>query len=356
MAIVLQILGLIFVLLIAGLAGFLLYWRYRIRRLADELGCGLHEIMAATPLPPRLTLSRYERDEVELEHEAEFDALGREMADLGFEWIGLYGADELYGLWFEAYVHPAEQLYGVVYDHAEAGVFADLVVRYVDGESLTVSSAPTGEELDAPPGHAKLYLAGEPPAGLYRRLMADIGDRERKPALALRFTDDFEHAWAEEMDWRNLRGFSTDDEIRRTLAKSGERPSATALAELRELYDRSSADGLSEAAQQAWLAATTLTGDEWRRIGDRLVVVHDRLTRDMVAELLLEWAEPDDEDEDEDDPESLFRQRLGDRYDDAAAARCLFEQANQALPEHERFEKLGEVDQPLPADIYLAPG
>lgn len=355
MAIVLQILGVIFLLLLVGLASLVWYWRWRIRRFADGMCCGLDEAMSAMSLPPRLTLSRYERDDVEFEHEAEFAALSRAMVELGFESIGFYAADELYGLWFEAFVHPVEQLYGVVYDHSVAGVFADLVVRYVDGESLTVTSAPAGEELETPPGHAKRYCAGESPAGLYRRLVAELGDRDRKPALATRFTDDFEQAWAEEMDWRNLRGFSTDDEILRTLAKSGDQPSAAALADLREQYDRSSANGLSEAAEESWLAATTLTGHEWRRIGDRLIVVHDRLTHEMVGELLADWTELDGEDED-DDPEPLLRQRLGARYDAATAARLLFEQANQTLPERERFEKLGEVDQPLPADIYLAPG
>jgi len=63
----------------------------------------------------------------------------------GFEPAGHYDCPEMPEVKLSGFVNPSEQLFGVIYDHPIAGIWADVCVEYSDGESLTVSSAPNAE-------------------------------------------------------------------------------------------------------------------------------------------------------------------------------------------------------------------
>ena len=139
----------------------------------------------------------------------------------GFAHIGTYRVAQIRGLVLSAYVEDTLGVGAVVYDHPLAGSFVDMYVENERGRSVTVSNAPAGEELDAPPGREKVIdktfgldeiydrILRERPAGPYRRI--DAGN----------FVETFQAAYAREMDWRTRRGGPTAEEVRRSAQGMG---------------------------------------------------------------------------------------------------------------------------------------
>src|SRR5262245_54529863 len=63
-----------------------------------------------------------------------------QLQELGFESSGAYLTDGMPGLRMAAYANPDQSTYALVYEHPQAGVFADLVTFYADGTSLTYTT------------------------------------------------------------------------------------------------------------------------------------------------------------------------------------------------------------------------
>jgi hypothetical protein len=264
------------------------------------------------------------------------------LEELGFEAAGAYTTEEMPGLRMAGYAKPDQSTYGLVYEHPQAGVFADLVTLYEDGTSLTYTTTDQGRGLDQRPGHGKVYGPGLDMTTLYRRLVAERPNRPLKPITTDGFAASFEQAYADEMDWRNARGGPTEDEIR---AISGEDISDEDVAAVREVLAEQAAEGLLAALQEEFLERTTMSAQEWEEARDRIVYIHDRLDADSLAgELSL-----------------LVPERLEERVTEAveqelasgktprdAAAAALERVAGEDAP-----EKLATLERPLPADVYL---
>lgn len=357
MAVFLQLLGILFLLVLVLIFGAYLLWLRQLRRfvhLADALNGDEQMPMA---LPPRIKLQALEPGTSDAEFEPEATALIEQFLALGFASCGRYVLGELYGVRLEGLCDPARRLWGVVYQHAAAGVFCDVVARFEPTGLVTVTTAPHGAELEVPPGHEKVHLHDAAPSELVAAMAAQLAGRSPAAVSPAGFTAGFEAAWADEMDWRNLRGFATDDEIRRTMAPDGGPVDEAVVAELRRQYDRASAVALSDAARAEYLASTSFSGAEWQQLHGRLVVIHDRLPRAVLADTFAEWLELGEEaGPDEDDPRSVdrFLARWGGGANLSDSPRHWFASANAALAASERFHKLGEVTKPLPADIYAA--
>lgn len=105
-------------------------------------------------------------------------------------------------------VKAEDCMVAVVYEHAQAGVWADVASRYEDGSSFTVTSARAGAGPDEMPGHRSVRAPGQPPAALALRLMKErpAGQLQRIPAAEAARA--FEQAYEESMAWRKGRGLS----------------------------------------------------------------------------------------------------------------------------------------------------
>ena len=76
-------------------------------------------------------------------------------------WPDIMNAPEMPVVKISGFVKPSEQIIGVIYDHSIAGIWTDICVEYNDGESLTVSNAPMGQEMDHMPGVGKNLYEGK---------------------------------------------------------------------------------------------------------------------------------------------------------------------------------------------------
>ena len=128
----------------------------------------------------------------------------------GFRSGGTFLIDEMPDTYVQLFVHPHENLIGVVYEHPQIGHWIDVAEHRTDGTSTTWSSA-RQPALDPRPEHAQIREPGASVAKLVARAR-----RERGPAPAQSFHPAelealFESAYAEETAWRKNRGVTREE-------------------------------------------------------------------------------------------------------------------------------------------------
>lgn len=259
----------------------------------------------------------------------------------GFQKIGAFAIPEIHGLLLQAFIDSRKNQYAVIYEHPLAGVFCDIVLKYQDGDSLTASNAPTGQELDQRPGHVKLYQKGARVEQLVDILNQHM---QKKPVCQVRqdtFVADFENAYAEEMEWRATRGGTTQEEIRRVAANMDEDIPEEAIVRTQDyLEDDDASAELEEKCLETFLQQTHMSALEWEKIRDRVIIIHEKMElRDAISYL-------------EDDDFTLEDRELQRLPKDILSA---FAQANRLLPSSQRFTLLGTVKTPVVGAVYLIP-
>ncbi len=175
------------------------------------------------------------------------DAHRRELETIGFTPVGIYQVREIPGVTLVALTHAAQSVCAVVYRHPIAGVFLDVCTMYEDGRSVTVTTAPAGQNLDQPPGRTKLYEKERTARQLYERLLSERPAGAFKRIDASNFMRMFEAEYANEMAWRKQRGGPTAEEVRREAHAMGIRSEKTiekATEQLRKQYHESSQPGV----------------------------------------------------------------------------------------------------------------
>src|SRR5262245_12537007 len=198
----------------------------------------------------------------------------------GFQDAGAYLIQEVPDMCLQALVQPEKQVYAVIYEQPDRGVWFEVVSRYEDGDSFTCTTAPaTG--LDRP---TKSVLARFPanvdPAEMYEDHLQKRPDKELAPAAAEKFKQDFERAYADEMDWRFERGGFTQDEIRKTLKKIGVESTDKEVREVHTMQQGQVANWLQTKLSENFRAQANISDAKWLKIQHRVVFIHDRMTGD----------------------------------------------------------------------------
>jgi hypothetical protein len=139
----------------------------------------------------------------------------------GFDPAGHYDCPEMPGIRIAGFVKPSEQLIGVIYDHPVAGIWEDICVAYQDGETLTVSNAPMGQEMDHLPQSTKIYMTGSSLKERLEKILAERKNKARKTINREEFSSRFEEAYKKEMEWRMGRGGPTALEVKRVADEMG---------------------------------------------------------------------------------------------------------------------------------------
>jgi hypothetical protein len=340
----LQILGLFFLGVIVLIMSALLLLALKVRGALRQARATLGQLSAAfQPQPAMIHLvgpggvSWSKPDRVH--------ALADPLPRLGYHDAGQFSVEEIGGLNLWAFVNPSESAYAVVYEHPAGLVWMDFVTRYEDGTSLTTSNAEQAAELDHQPGHDKDYAPGLDAAGLHQR---HLSNRPRKPVqrpTAEGFARAFEAAYAQEMAWRNSRGGPTEREIRAIAERSGMTMSDEEVEEARLMMAEQAMDGLDEALFERFSETTDMRAREWEEVRDDLVFVHDRLTPTMLDDRVRRWIFNGDDEDDGSLP----------TVPDDLPPRRAFASFNENLPDDRRLVKVGEVDQPVAADVYRLP-
>jgi hypothetical protein len=145
----------------------------------------------------------------------------KELEMLGFRTIGAYQVAEMRGLSLVAFTNPAQAVCAIVYRHPVVKVFVDMVSMTEHDQSLTVTTAPAGANLDQKPGHRKIFVPGRTIPQMLDQLLAERPQGNYRVLDASNFKHVFEQEYEKEMTWRQSRGGVTLDEVRREAAGMG---------------------------------------------------------------------------------------------------------------------------------------
>ncbi len=346
------------------LLGLLLGW-FWIRNKIQTFAEAVEQILEGTGggVPPfRIHLQR--SPDVTWRKATAIESISAELAQLGYSPVGDFAVPETEGLLLRGFWHPQVMSYAALYDHPEVGVFTDFYLSLHDKEKtihLSVSNSPeSGMDRPewAPLIRVEVDLEQEPSAvqRLHQRLVEAQADRQVDPASAAEFESKFIQAYADEMDWRIQRGGVTEEEVRRVAALHQQDPPDQATVEMiQEMWRNAITEFVTTQIREAFLTKTSMSAAEWEAKRDRVLVVHDHVDLEILINQLC-W-EMIPEDLDEDAEERALRDahhRISSAFKNLSI-RQGFAEIQRLLPASKRYEWLGQVDSPWPADLYLEP-
>ncbi|MDX2175085.1 MAG: hypothetical protein SF028_01305 [Candidatus Sumerlaeia bacterium] len=319
-----------------------------VKRKLAKLAAGIATSDGRSPI--RLHLHRAAVDAPPLPEEAA--RLCGEFAALGFEQVGPFAIEEMPTTRLVGFAHPTERLGAAVYHMDGIGAWCDLVARYPEGIELTVSSAPDMGRVDLRPGKRTVF---EPAARPERLLELFLEARGPEPALPFEpehFARIFEESYAEDMDWRTLRGPATDDEIRRVAAASGTAISEADLERMRALERAKWLNSVWDLLALRFGQSPEAPAD-WDRRREEAVFIHDRMSpEDVLAACgALELDVPGLE-----DIRGGAAGLLGARYDTSLPARGLFQNIVDRMEPELRPTRIGALKKPMEAEVWWPRG
>jgi len=317
------------------------YWT-RIKR-----WCGSARVHDILHLPARLTLGR----RVGLKP-AKLDRTEPRMAafrEMGFEELGAFAVENAPGGRLFAFTHPGTGLIGTVEERDCAGTWSDVLLPEPNDEFVMASNAHSHFHFFFLPGDRKVH---KPRATERELVQAALEARSpnaiSQPMTAERFVAICEKAYARHMDRLLLEGLA-DCDLRRLLkARNSEHAEDFSEEEfiwLKEGLREATENLLRAACAVEWMRAASPPAFACQQARGRLLVIHDRtalrlLRRRRICEAFLTRNK---------------KHLLDQRPRSSETPRATFARLNASLPARDRYKKLGEVTQPLPADIYQAP-
>jgi len=154
----------------------------------------------------------------------------------GFTDAGVYSVDKMPGIKVAILAKPEDCVAAHVYEHPKAGTWIELVTRYQDGTSTTLTTLPsTGQNQ---PAWLTTIRAGKAPAGELVRQF--IGERRwrsgvMKPVSAEQAPREFEEGFAKYMSWRKATPM-TADEVAPTVRNWAQKPAQQRPIPVGKLY------------------------------------------------------------------------------------------------------------------------
>ncbi|EDN67227.1 conserved hypothetical protein [Beggiatoa sp. PS] len=358
MALFLQILGILFliILFVVGIYVFIFVRATRrVKKLSqlDSFYGGLHGFKA----PARIKLIRL--SEPEWTNPEQIEPIINEMMAQGFKSVGTYMVPNTHSsVQYQFLLHPIhggtqasfvsqeDGLTVILHEHPKFGIWSEAFWKYTSGKTLTVSNAQYGECFNVHPNHPKYFLKDASIFELIDEIRKKRSVEPYEPVTPENFPILIESLYAEEMDWRNLQGYLTDEELQRFVTSADIELDQSDLDIVRSLVIDSASEGLSEACQDSFIKTTSMPVAEWEAIRDHLVVIHDRMSGEDAASFLD--STPGLGEHLEDDIEALEELESA-----TTSIRQAFAEINQKLPKNLQFKPLGQVEKPISADIYL---
>lgn len=323
--------------LIALALAFKFFFRHLLKKLAEAYPQGQPTRIKVVPKTEEQTWSR----------ESEVRKLCQDFEQIGFRGLGDMAFTPLDGILGVLMVHPNG--YGaVVYDHPQMGVWADVIASHQERGGLIVTSVPLGPQLTVPPFSEKYYQPGATAAelwALFQEKLPGFPADKLFPLTRDTMIRRCESAYADETDWRNAQGGPSEQQVRSIAQQNPNhrKLSDEQVAQATELQRAFARSGLAQGLRQRLRDGMT-SEEKLQFRSDELVIIHDQLTQDELLETLQ--AHIDDEEWEITDLPQACRN---------LPPRQAWQALQDLLPEVVRFEKVAELDFPLPTDAYKPP-
>jgi len=235
----------------------------------------------------------------------------------------------------------------VVLTRNRARASFEMATHYSDGTSFAFGSSRTYGVLAHPPHWTVRRVPESDLASVYERMLAERPERPIAPDHVDDFVAQYQDRYAHIMDWRNLRGGYTEDEIRAISAALGLSPTDEMVAECRQRVAARALRDLEEPLQEMFFTQAQLSDAEAEALLPWIVVVHDRLDFDMLVPVFTRrWLSASDTLMPEPCPLAEEIRALG------KPSRAAFALLNERMP-GPRFQLIGQVTEPVEADVYV---
>jgi hypothetical protein len=263
----------------------------------------------------------------------------------------------------------ARCVYAIIQQQFGQPLCLELLTPYADGRFVSFTDAAPGG-LPDPPTHAVTYCPGATPAALLARFLQERPTEGMQATSSGEFAATYLRARRQAMAWMVERGGPTEDEIRRLIPSFPLHIALDMMVDMtRNQWQMAMSRYLQDEAHAQFIAAPSQPAAEWGPRGERLIVVHDRMGAPQLLDVISDAKDPtafadedagDDMDDDfsydEEDLEAdeatlkRIQRLLGD-----CTPRQAFDQLNAALEPRQRLNKVGAIDRPVAADIYVRP-
>ena len=199
------------------LVALLIVWKLFGRRLLalfllSETGRGALEGLgkrAVEAQPDQITLERLADPNW---RDASVGEVVAAFCDAGFTDAGAYSVGNMPRVKVNILVKPTDRVAAHVYEHPDAGIWIELVTRYQDGTSTTLTTLPsTGQNQ---PGWLTTIRTGKAPADdLLRKFIADrrLHSGVMKPVSVEEAPREFEEGYARYVLWRKTTPMTADE-------------------------------------------------------------------------------------------------------------------------------------------------
>jgi hypothetical protein len=226
---------------------------------------------------------------------AQIQKYAAEFQAAGFESAGAFCIPELRGLQILGFAHPAERLFGVIYDHEKIPPNFDVGCDFEDGTGVCAGNTDMGKTLDKRPDYTILWLGKVSLAEAIKAVAAHPTQSVRKPVSCDQFLVEFKKGYARSMNWRMKKGGASRDEIKRQAEADGLEMTAEQIEEsyqsLRESYLRE----LQAGCVAQFLDERSPTAAEWERMRDRTLVIPETMDVKEISAAMQDVLQLDDE-------------------------------------------------------------
>lgn len=327
------------------------------------------EAMSDTVPPFRIQLEpANHRDWIDT---ASADTICEELESRGGTRIGRFATSPPTVL-LEAWHLADKHLFVVIYEHPVAGLWFEAGYEFEDETLFAYSNGPD-HHMGNPPWTTFEFRTGTPAAELLDAVIADRPDKPTVATSAESFPPRFEKSWARDMDWRISNGGPTEEEIRKTFengiaAESDseeqmQHAMSTAdqlemVEQIRSMWRDRINEFLETQLRESWIVASEVSALDWDRVRDRVIFIHDGLTSDDLAEHLEQYLYANLTTAEEIEYENDEYERISEEVTGQLATqlpRAIFSDSVASQTSPKRHEKLGNVSEPVEADVWLAP-
>jgi hypothetical protein len=128
----------------------------------------------------------------------------------GFDYAGTFNVDKMPGVKLAILARPDDYVTAHIYEHPKAGIWIELVTRYQDGGTHSLTTLPaTG--IQPPPFVQTIRAAKAPAADLVRQLISGRRSGNMKRVTASDAVTEFEQNYARYILWQKNKGMTTTE-------------------------------------------------------------------------------------------------------------------------------------------------
>ena len=306
----------------------------------------IKEEMENKPMHPPCRVNPQVEPNPQWRSPAEIKKFTDEFLAHGFTSLGAFTLPETGGLQIAAFVNETERLYGTIYDHQKMPPNIDIVGDLEDGGELSGSNTKFGDAVDRRPEVIAIRLDGGGVKELLEAVQEHPTQSPRKPVNGADFAEYFRLSYAKAMNWRMKRGGTTREEIRRQAKKDRTELTEEEFEEVYWQQRESDMTELQAGCIAQYLDEQKPAAVEWDQIQHRVFAVPTPLTEAEVIELLETHCDLDEE-----QTHRLKQIKLAF----GQTALDFMQQVMAGNLGGLGLKRLGSVQEPVPAEIYLAP-